>query len=48
MKYWYFITTYYCPMCGSTTEYRERRYTPKPKDWQDRHLEKESWDYCGV
>ena len=29
--YWYEIYIFECPICGHTTEYRERRYTPKPK-----------------
>jgi hypothetical protein len=31
-KHWYFITIRKCCLCGKTYEYRERRYTKKPKD----------------
>ena len=31
MKYWYFIYTKECVLCGKTDTYRERRYTPKPE-----------------
>lgn len=47
-KYWYKITTYYCPLCGGTQNYRTRTYTPKPDSHWDRHEEHEVWDYCGV
>lgn len=35
-KYWYFITTRECVLCGYSEETRERRYTPKPEDWLQR------------
>lgn len=35
-KYWYKITYVECPMCGKSTEYRERQYTPKPEDFRER------------
>ena len=31
-KYWYEITYTECVLCGASDTYRERRYTPKPKD----------------
>ncbi len=40
-KYWYYIITYECVLCGRYDEYRERRYTEKPKDYRDRHERKE-------
>jgi hypothetical protein len=36
-RYWYFITIYECVLCFAEEEYRERRYTPRPKEWGDRH-----------
>lgn len=36
-KYWYYITEYECVLCGRYTIYKERRYTPKPKNYKDRH-----------
>jgi len=44
-KYWYYITAYECVLCGRYTEYRERKYTPKPKDYWKRH--KLHQDVCG-
>jgi len=31
-KYWYFTTIQECVLCGHVDKYRERKYTPKPKD----------------
>lgn len=45
---WYFVTEFYCPQCGSSDEYRERRYTPKPEDHRQRRTVREVWDYCGA
>ena len=36
-KYWYYTTIYECVLCGRQTKYRERRYTPKPENWEDRY-----------
>lgn len=47
-KYWYLYTTFYCPACGGSTTYKERQYTPKPKEYRDRHIEIEAWDYCDI
>jgi hypothetical protein len=44
--HWYFIYSDFCPACGATKETRERRFTPRPKKWQDRHQQTESYDYC--
>jgi hypothetical protein len=30
--YWYFISRGECVLCGRSTEYRERRYDPRPTD----------------
>lgn len=35
--YWYFIYVTECVLCGGGDEWRERRYTPKPEKWEDRH-----------
>lgn len=42
---WYFTTVFECPLCGRSTEYRERRWTPKPDTPQERY----EWiqDACG-
>ena len=34
--HWYEFYISECPICGHTEEYRERRYTPKPKDIRKR------------
>lgn len=36
-KYWYFVETWYCVLCGKTTIYRERKPLPKPEKYEDRH-----------
>jgi len=46
MKYWYFLTSYWCPLCSKTTIYRERRYDARPEAWEDRHKDFEAYDYC--
>ena len=38
-RYWYFITIYDCVLCFGGEEYRERRYTPKPKTWEEEYGE---------
>lgn len=35
--HWYFITTVYCLFGGDQEVYRERRYTRRPKRWENRH-----------
>jgi len=40
-KYWYFIYYEECVLCCRHSEYRERRYTPRPKEYKDRHEFKE-------
>ena len=47
-KHWYYVTSFYCPLCGRVDTYRERRYTRRPKRWENRHCLTESWDYCGI
>lgn len=47
LKYWILFTSYYCPLCGRDTTFRERIYDrPKPEDWNERHIMFEEWDYC--
>jgi hypothetical protein len=46
LPYWYHISSYYCPICGRDDTFRERRYTPRPDRWEDRHEFKEVYDYC--
>lgn len=36
-KYWYFIEFWECPVCGRSSQYRERRYTKKPKSIKKRY-----------
>jgi hypothetical protein len=36
-KYWYFIYYEECVLCGRNEEFRERRYTPRPEKYEDRH-----------
>jgi len=44
-KYWYYTEIYTCVLCGRETKYKERRYTPKPKDYGDRNIWRD--DACG-
>lgn len=45
--HWYFIYCHECPLCGKTDEYRERRYTPRPAEYEDRHEFEVMYDNCG-
>lgn len=45
-KHWYFITEEFCPACMASRTYRERRYTPRPTLWWERHESMEVYDYC--
>lgn len=45
-RYWYRLTTYYCPICGKGEEYRERVYGEKPTDPYERYIRHEHYDYC--
>jgi hypothetical protein len=45
-KYWYFKSLHECPVCGRSDTYRERRYTPKPENPQDRCEYVVDYDYC--
>lgn len=44
--YWYYITYYECPVCGSGGSYRERQYTEKPEDVEQRVERQERYDHC--
>lgn len=47
MKYWYLFYEYYCPMCNSVKVQKERVYgTPKPEEWEKRHIWIEVYDGC--
>lgn len=46
--HWYFITVFYCPLCGHERTYRERRYGRRPKSYAARHRMIEDWDGCGI
>jgi hypothetical protein len=45
-KHWYMIDVIYCPACGRTTTWRTRMYTERPVKWEDRHSDREVYDYC--
>ena len=47
-KHWYFQYTEECPVCGRSSTVRERRYTEKPEDFQQRYHYEQIWDYCGL
>ncbi len=42
-KFWYFISVGECALCGREDVGRERRNTPRPEKWEDRH---EFWQYA--
>ena len=48
MKYWILKYTSYCPLCGKEKIYRERKYTPKPENPNERYQVDEHYDYCDV
>lgn len=37
VKYWYEFYHEECVLCGRGDDYKIRRYTPKPKEWMERH-----------
>ncbi len=43
-RHWYFISVFYCPLCGREREYRERRYGRKPKTTTRKFIQ--DWDGC--
>ena len=47
-KYWIYKTIDYCPVCGREDIYRERRYTKKPKLFNNRQEWVVHYDYCNM
>ena len=50
-KHWYKIFIGECPVCGRDKSYRERMYTERPENDQDRYEylpNSITYDYCGV
>ena len=46
-KYWYRFSIQICPVCGQEYQHeKERVFTPKPKDWNERHEITQIYDYC--
>lgn len=48
-KYWYRIYIGECPLCGRNKGYRERVYTPRPTNDQDRYVylsDTKTYDHC--
>lgn len=45
-KYWYKFTSYYCPACARSNDYKERRYDKRPEGYHERHEIIESYDWC--
>lgn len=45
-KHWYLVTIHACPICGHEKVYRERQYTPKPSNRQERIQYHEYYDWC--
>jgi hypothetical protein len=46
-KYWYKIIIEECPPCGRSEVHRERMYTDKPEDYNDRYEYHQYWCGCG-
>lgn len=44
--YWYKFTICECPLCGKTTSFKQRMYTPKPELDADRYKYLQEYDYC--
>lgn len=47
-KYWYKFTCFYCPVCGSEDWIKERQYTPKPEDGNERYVHEIRYDWCDI
>jgi hypothetical protein len=45
-KYWYLMVRAECPVCGRDHSYRERRYSPRPKDARKRYKYVVDYDWC--
>lgn len=40
-KYWYKFFYEECVLCGRSSKWKERQYTPRPKEWWERHDERQ-------
>ena len=45
-KFWYFTTTFFCPVCLKEEVHRVRMYTEKPKNPELRYELIENYDHC--
>lgn len=45
-RYWYLFTRYECPVCGTGSIDKERKYGRKPKKWLSRNIFKTNYDWC--
>ena len=48
-KYWYKYYIGECPICGRDHSYKERQYSPRPKNKEDRIKQldyTETYDHC--
>ena len=45
-KYWYLFHVVECPLCGKMEKYRERKYSKKPENKEDRYFYEQVYDYC--
>lgn len=47
--YWILFEHWYCPLCGRESVSQTRVFDrPKPATWQERHIEKEVFDWCDL
>ncbi len=46
LEHWYFRYIDACPLCGRESEYRERKFSPKPEDPAERVKFTEVWCGC--
>lgn len=45
-KYWYKTYIVECPVCGNTDEFKERVYTEKPLNIEERFDYKQQYYHC--
>ena len=45
-KYWIASYTIICPLCGSENTCKNREYSKRPNDWNERNEIVETYDYC--
>lgn len=45
-QYWYLTEIHVCPICSKEIKYKQRQYTEKPKDLNDRTKVVHVYDYC--